>query len=176
MRQLEQEFHEPFQVARRVHPSHFYGSQLAEAVEHLSDLVEEAQELVERPRASGNQLAMRRGEDGSVQLAMDVSGFKPEDIKINLVGDHLSVEAKNESSGENSYSRSEIKRWFKLPEDCKVEDIKSNLTKDNKLMISLPSSKPAVEPARRSIPINVEPREAIKENKDAQPAKPADKK
>lgn len=108
-----------------------------------------------KKRVSHDEIAVKRTESGSLQLDLDVSDFKPEDLKIKLVDDNLIVEAVNENSGKNSYSRSHFKRWFKLPEDCKVEEIKSKLTEDNRLVIDLPSNRPAVEQKTRTIPIEM---------------------
>lgn len=111
-----------------------------------------------RPRAfkrRRDEAVVRRTESGDLQLALDVGEYKPEDLKIKLVDDNLVIEAASESSGEDSYRRSHFKRWFKLPEDCKLEEIKSKLTADNKLLIDLPGTKPQEEQGR-TIPIEME--------------------
>ena len=106
-------------------------------------------------RRNRGEAVLRRTESGGLQLALDVGGFKPEDLKIKLVDDNLVIEAMSESSGEDSYNRNQFKRWFKLPEDCKLDEIRSKLTEDHKLLIDLPSSKP-VESNTRTIPIEME--------------------
>lgn len=175
LRRLDDDFYDdwPLSVSQRRHPPFWtsddvIGKQVVDAMNKITDFAQEIDQLTHdvTPRLGGGDLLMKRTGDGSLQLALDVKDYKPEDIKINLVDNHLVIEARNESSGENSYHKSEFKRWFKLPENCKLEEIKSNLTKDNKLLISLPSTKPAIEQTKvRSIPINVDQREAVENKK-----------
>lgn len=110
-----------------------------------------------------DDVALTRTESGGLQLALDVSDFKPEDLKIKLQDDNLLIEAVSEHSGKDSYRRNHFKRWFKLPEDCKLEEIKSKLTEDNQLLIELPSSKP-IENHTRTIPIEMD--KSKKESQD----------
>lgn len=139
--------------------------EVVQAVNRLQDLVDDFDVPSSAERHDAGELTMKREQDGSLQLTMDVTGFKPEDLKIELVDDSLVVHGKSETSGENSFSKSEIKRWFKLPENCKVEDIKSNMTVDNKLLISLPSTKPANEQKKREIAITVDKRPQVEDAK-----------
>lgn len=114
---------------------------------------------------------VRRTESGGLQLALDMSDYKPEDLKIRLVEDNLVIEAESESSGKDSYNKSQFKRWFRLPEDVKVDEIKSTLTDGNKLVIDLPLSKP-IESSERTIPIQIEKTPSVtnesKENRQIQ--------
>lgn len=107
------------------------------------------------PKRRRSDSIVKRTESGGLQLALDVSDYKPEDLKIKLVDDNLVVEAISESSAEDSYSRNHFKRWFKLPQDCKLEDIRSKLTRDNKLVIELPTKKPLGQKGQ-NIPIEME--------------------
>lgn len=132
--------------------------QMSEAVDRMNEFAEELDSLDSwvGARRRKPQAVVQRTESGGLQLALDVDGFKPEDLKIKLVDDNLVVEALNETSGEDSYHKNQFKRWFKLPEDCKFEEIKSKLTNDNRLLIDLPSNKPAVEQKTRQIPIEMD--------------------
>lgn len=144
--------------------------QMAEAVNRMQEFAEDLDALDSlvsrswdqddlRPTKSkklANREMMKRTESGGLQLALDVAGFKPEELKIKLVDDNLVVEALSESSGENSYQRSHFKRWFKLPEGCKLEEIKSKLTSDSRLLIDLPTNKQIEQNQARSIPIEME--------------------
>lgn len=136
-------------------------NRMQEFAEDLEALDAIAGRLVERdnnrPRkvkARREDMALKRTEDGGIQLALDVNDFKPEDLKIKLVDDNLVVEASSESSGKDSYRRSHFKRWFKLPEGCKTDEIKSKLTEDNRLLIDLPTEQP-LEDKARTIPIEM---------------------
>lgn len=115
--------------------------------------------LAKRVR-SGDNCAVRRTESGGLQLALDVADYKPEDLKIKLEDDNLVIEANNEQSSENSYQKSHFKRWFKLPDGCDPDSIRSRLTSDGRLLVDLPNPKP-IENNTKEIPIQVERREAV---------------
>lgn len=134
--------------------------QMASTFNRMQEFVQDMEALdeftnrLEDSKPGRGEAVVRRTESGGLQLALDVADFKPEDLKIKLVDDHLVVEAENESSGRDSYRKSHFKRWFRLPEDCKIEDIKSKLTDDDKLVIDLPLNKP-IESQARTIPIEM---------------------
>lgn len=107
-----------------------------------------------------------RTEDGNLQMAMDVSQYKPEEINVRLCDDKLVVEAKTESSENDSYHKSEFKRWLKLPADCKHEAIKSTLTPDRKLLIEVPMLKPIADNRSRTIPIDIQQKPAVESGQD----------
>lgn len=97
-----------------------------------------------------------RTEDGTLQMAIDVSQYKPEEVKVKLCDDNLVIEARTESSENDSYHKSEFKRWLKLPQDVKQEAIKSTLTPDKKLVIEVPCNKPIQADRSRNIPIDIQ--------------------
>jgi HSP20 family molecular chaperone IbpA len=97
-----------------------------------------------------------RSEDGTLQVALDVSQFKPEEVNVKLCDDNLVIEAKTESSENDSYHKAEFKRWLKLPQDVKHEAIKSTMTADKKLVIEVPCHKPIQAERSRNIPIDVQ--------------------
>uniref|UniRef100_A0A6G1S607 Heat shock protein Hsp-16.1/Hsp-16.11 n=1 Tax=Aceria tosichella TaxID=561515 RepID=A0A6G1S607_9ACAR len=143
--------------------------QMARAINQVQELVEEMDRMDDwvsrfddsRHRRREPEALVQRTESGNLQLALDMSDFKPEDLKIKLVDDNnLLVEAESESSGKDSYNKSHYKRWFRLPEDVKVDEIKSKLTDGNKLVIDLPLNKP-LESSERTIPIQMEKKQSI---------------
>lgn len=135
-------------------------------MQELADDINQMESLISRydvenwpersTRSTVDNCIVKRTESGGLQLSLDVGEFKPEDLKISLVDDnHLVIEATSESSGENSYQKSHFKRWFKLPDDCKLDQIKSKLTEDKKLLVELPTNKPLKDRNSRTIPIEM---------------------
>lgn len=146
--------------------------QMANTLNKMQEFVDDFEHLDEFANRLENKrrqddAVVKRTETGGLQLSLNVTDFKPEELKIKLVDDHLVVEAENETSGENSYRKSHFKRWFRLPEDCKVDEIKSKLTADDKLVIDLPLNKP-IESNARSIPIEVAKKPAVTQNGNQQ--------
>lgn len=101
-------------------------------------------------------LKTSRTEDGNLQVAVDVAQYKPEEVQVKLCDDHLVVEAKTENAENDSYHKSELKRWIKLPADVKQEGIKSCLGPDGKLLIHVPMNKPIADSTSRTIPIEIQ--------------------
>uniref|UniRef100_A0A0K0G009 Protein lethal(2)essential for life (inferred by orthology to a D. melanogaster protein) n=1 Tax=Strongyloides venezuelensis TaxID=75913 RepID=A0A0K0G009_STRVS len=90
-----------------------------------------------------------------ISLKFDVSQFKPEELSINVVDGVLVIEGKHEQmdDGKGIVSRHFIRK-FRLPENLKAEDIKSELSKEGMLAIEgkcLDHEKTKV----KSIPIDV---------------------
>lgn len=109
-----------------------------------------------------------RGEDGTLQVALDVSQFKPEEVNVKLCDNNLVVEAKTESSENDSYHKAEFKRWLRLPQDVKHDAIKSTMTPDKKLVIEVPCHKPIQSDRSRTIPIDVQKPQAVEGDKKQQ--------
>lgn len=177
----------PAAKVRRVHPSYEsplsimddMNRQMVQAFNKMQEVAEDLgnfeAELLEKEnqgnrgvkrRRQDQEALVQRTESGGLQLALDVREFKPEDLKIKLVDDNLVVEGVSEVSGKDSYKRNHFKRWFKVPEDCKLDEIKSKLTNDNKLLIELPMNKPAIEEKAREIPIENQRRQKPAEIKN----------
>ena len=112
---------------------------------------------------------MNRTEDGHLQVALDVAQYKPEEINVKLCDNNLVVEAKTETSENDSYHKAEFKRWIRLPEDVKHDAIKSTFTNDSKLVIDVPVNKPIDNSRSRSIPVNVE-KPSVEDKKQDQKA------
>ncbi|KAK6014584.1 Hsp20/alpha crystallin family protein [Ostertagia ostertagi] len=91
-------------------------------------------------------------DDGSkLAISLDVSKFKPDELKVNIDGRTLTIEGKQEiTEGSNYTSRSFLRRWT-LPEDVDVEQIRSTLSENGQLAIEVPKPKPAI--TARNIPI-----------------------
>ncbi|KHJ93944.1 Hsp20/alpha crystallin family protein [Oesophagostomum dentatum] len=104
-------------------------------------------------------------DESKLSLTLDVSQFKPEELKVNLEGRTLIVEGKQETEDEQSYSmRSFVRHWV-LPDNVDIEQIHSSLTSEGSLVIEAPKIVKPVKTAR-SIPI-------LKAPEEKEPAKSA---
>ena len=91
--------------------------------------------------------------DGSrkFQLAFDMRGFEPEEVKIKTQNGTLTISAKKEKKADNSYSLHEFSQSYSLPEGLKTDDLKSTYSESGVLSIEAPL--PKVEPKDRQIQI-----------------------
>ncbi|KAJ1359970.1 hypothetical protein KIN20_018806 [Parelaphostrongylus tenuis] len=86
-------------------------------------------------------------------VSLDVSKFKPENLKVNINGRCLTVEGKEELEEENGYSMRAFTRQFVLPEDVNLDAIRSSLTDSGQLSVEVPKLAKPLESGGRSIPI-----------------------
>lgn len=135
-------------------------NELQNVMEGVNDAIDQYQNSLTKDLAVGG-MRMQRKEDGNLQVAVDVSQFKPEEVHVKLCDDNLVVEGKTETSQNDSYHKAEFKRWIKLPADVKHDAIKSTLTHDNRLVIDVPVNKPIQDARSRSIPIQVQKQPAV---------------
>ncbi|WKY02774.1 hypothetical protein Q1695_016220 [Nippostrongylus brasiliensis] len=93
-------------------------------------------------------------DDKKFAVTLDVSQFKPEELKVNLDGRVLVVEGRQQQKDDKSFmSRSFIRSWC-LPEEVDLNGLKTELTNDGKLVIEAPKNPPASGSNRRNIPIS----------------------
>ncbi|CAD6192744.1 unnamed protein product [Caenorhabditis auriculariae] len=83
-------------------------------------------------------------------LNLDVSHFRPEELKVHLDGRTVTVEGSHESHTEHGTTKRSFVRSFLLPEDVDIAAVHSSLTNDGHLAIEAPK---AATSRGRSIPI-----------------------
>ncbi|KAK6027748.1 Hsp20/alpha crystallin family protein [Ostertagia ostertagi] len=106
-------------------------------------------------------------DDKKFAISLDVSQFKPEELKVNLDGRLLTVEGKQECKNENSFMArydQMLQSYVKLmppfsgrssalgvfPEDVNLEGLKTELSDKGKLTIEAPKNP---NTSKKSIPI-----------------------
>ena len=114
-------------------------------------------------------------DDGKFETKLDVSGFKPEEIKIQLHGKELIVCGKRTlEDGRANRSRGFSHRVL-LPEDVVVSSVRSRLSKEGLLMVEA-SRDPALLPRERAVDVLLETNETEDEPKPFTRNEPADTK
>merc|ERR1712038_1560696 len=97
-------------------------------------------------------------EKDKMEVTLDTSGYKPDELKVEIKGGELCVEGKHEErsqSGEVMVSR-QFSRRFGLPQNVKKEDIVSNLSQDGVMVITMPKEQRIEEVERGNTPIQVD--------------------
>ncbi|XP_017464914.1 PREDICTED: heat shock protein 23-like [Rhagoletis zephyria] len=101
--------------------------------------------------APGNQLLQLNknlpiatvGKDG-FQANLDVQQFKPSELTVKVVDDHIVVEGKHEEQeDEHGYISRHFVRRYALPKGYKADKVVSTLSSDGVLTVNVP--KPAIE-------------------------------
>ncbi|KAJ1349297.1 hypothetical protein KIN20_004789 [Parelaphostrongylus tenuis] len=86
-------------------------------------------------------------------VSLDVSQFKPENLKVNIDGHRLTIEGKEELKEDNGYSMRSFTRQFVLPGDVNLDAIRSSLSDKGQLSVEAPKLARSSESAGKSIPI-----------------------
>merc|ERR1712038_768417 len=85
-----------------------------------------------------DQIIRVKDDDAKFELSLDTHGFRPDEIKVNVAGGVLGVEAKHEEKGDNKFVLRQFSRKYTLPEGCEATRVNSNLSSDGVLVISAP--------------------------------------
>ncbi|EYC22514.1 hypothetical protein Y032_0017g3398 [Ancylostoma ceylanicum] len=90
-------------------------------------------------------------DDKKFAVTIDVSQFRPEELKVNLDGRCLTVEGKQEQKDDRSFmARSFVRSWT-LPEDANLEALRTELSDRGQLTIEAP--KTGTSGTKKNIPI-----------------------
>ncbi|CAP25265.1 Protein CBG04592 [Caenorhabditis briggsae] len=88
--------------------------------------------------------------DNTFSVQVDVSHFKPEDLKIQLDGRELKIEGSQETKSDHGFTKRSFSKMILLPEDADLSSVKSAISNEGKLQIEAPKK----TNTSRSIPIN----------------------
>jgi len=95
--------------------------------------------------------------DQKLEISLDTSGYKPEELKVQVKDGELCVEGKHEEKSEAGHVMVSRKfcRRFGLPQGSKKEAVESNLSQDGVMVITVPKEK-KIEEVRGAEQIPVE--------------------
>ncbi|GMR54302.1 hypothetical protein PMAYCL1PPCAC_24497 [Pristionchus mayeri] len=86
-------------------------------------------------------------------VSVDVSHFKPDEIKVNLNGNELTIEGEHEEkTDQHGTIKRSFVRKFVLPEDTNLDSLRSSLSDKGHLTIEAPKKTQALTQSR-AIPI-----------------------
>jgi len=108
------------------------------------DLRDKMSPMLSAPGGGADEVIKVDDADGKFEVTLDVSQFKPEELKVTTVNDILSVEGCHAEKSDNSGASSSVMRQFSrkwtLPKGCKADDVVSNLSSDGILMVTAPKN------------------------------------
>ncbi len=98
---------------------------------------EETKELLVN---ADNQDVKIKNDDNCFEVSLNTSNYSPEEIKVDVVNDSLTIEGNHEEKANND-SKYVVRRFIRsypLPSGCKKESVTTNISKDGMLKISAP--------------------------------------
>ena len=121
----------------------------------------------------GSKLLEEKEDDGKFEIKLDVSGFKPEEIKVQIRGNELSVSGKHKSEDGEVYRSRRYSRRIVLPDDVVLGSVSSRLSKEGLLTIEA-SRDPALLISERAVDVTMETDEPEDEPKPSTSAETAE--
>ena len=94
-------------------------------------------------------------DDGKFAVKLDLSGFKQEEIKVQLRGQELTITGKHRSEDGGFHLSRDYSRRILLPDDADLSSVTSRLSKEGLLTIEAPRD-PALLPCERSVDVTME--------------------
>ena len=108
-------------------------------------------------------------DDDKFVVRLNLRGFKPEEIKVQLRGHELTVTGKHRAEEDGSYLSRDYSRRVLLPDDAELSSVTSRLTKKGLLTIEV-ARDPALLPSERNVELSMEVDEPHPEEEEKQGA------
>lgn len=99
------------------------------------------------------QMVRMTNDEKKFELSLDTHEFKPNEIKVNVNGNVLSVEAKHEEKADDHFLSRQFSRKYTLPEGCEAHKVQSNLSADGVLLITAPKKPSLKQVESTAIPV-----------------------
>ncbi|VDM62559.1 unnamed protein product [Angiostrongylus costaricensis] len=104
----------------------------------------------------GNETQQMINDDKKFAVSLDVSQFRPEELKVHLEGRELTIEGNQEHKSEDCFmNRTFVRKWT-LPEDVDVDALRTQLTDKGHLCVEAPKVDESGS-KKRNIPIMAAP-------------------
>ncbi|CAK9803868.1 Protein lethal(2)essential for life [Anthophora quadrimaculata] len=99
------------------------------------------------------------------QVTLDVQQFDPEEVTVKVSGNNVVVEGKHEERQDEHgwISRQFVRKYF-VPEQCDIDQLKSNLSSDGVLTITAPRKEPETQQNERIVKIQMTGQPAIRDD------------
>merc|ERR1712198_67180 len=85
-------------------------------------------------------------DEAKMEVRIDASEYKPEELKVSVQSGRLLVEEKHEDRKEDgsAYVKKSFSRSYTLPKEAQADQMVSNLSSQGVLVITTPKSAPAI--------------------------------
>jgi len=90
-----------------------------------------------------SNLISLKDDDSKMEISLNTSGYKPSELRVNVVDDEISIEGRHEerSEGGQTMISRQFSRRYNLPLEAVVSEVESNLSQDGILVVTIPKEK-----------------------------------
>jgi HSP20 family molecular chaperone IbpA len=98
-------------------------------------------------KGKDSEVIRTKEDNEKMEVSLDTAQYRPNELKVTVVGDMICVEGKHEEKAEDGSRMvaSQFVRKYSLPKGAKPEDVTSNLSSDGVLVITAKKPNPAIE-------------------------------
>ncbi|CAF0882186.1 unnamed protein product [Adineta steineri] len=80
----------------------------------------------------------KRAHTDKFRVTLDVTGYKPEDLSVKVIGRKLFIDGKQELRDGEDFSTKEMRKTYELPDNASLEHMTSFLTAKGTLVVEFP--------------------------------------
>merc|ERR1712121_507643 len=93
-----------------------------------------------------------------MEISLNTTGYKPDELKVNVSNGELSIEGKHEEKTESGQTMvfRQFSKKYSLPSEAKLTEVVSNLSQDGVMVITVPKEKRIQEIKEDNKNLNVE--------------------
>jgi len=90
-----------------------------------------------------SNLISLKDDDSKMEISLNTSGYKPNELRVNVVDDEISIEGRHEEKSEGGHTMisRQFSRRYNLPLEAMVSEVESNLSQDGILVVTIPKEK-----------------------------------
>ncbi|VDO90041.1 unnamed protein product [Heligmosomoides polygyrus] len=88
----------------------------------------------------GNQTKEFVNDEKKFAVSLDVSHFKPEELKVELEGRDLTIEGVQEVKTDHGYMKKSFVHKWALPEDCDLDAVHTQIDNEGHLTVEAPKT------------------------------------
>ncbi|CAD5232960.1 unnamed protein product [Bursaphelenchus xylophilus] len=104
-------------------------------------------------------------EQGDLKFECDASGFKPEELDVNVHGHNLTIQGVHKEEKDGEKVERQFQRVVRLPKHVEMEEIKCELDEQGKLTVNVPKVAAIEEKKSTNIPIQMKKQDAVEGGK-----------
>jgi len=102
------------------------------------------------------EVEVNQNDPKELKLTFDLNDYKPNELKVTVLDNVLKVEAKHEETSDGNHVSRHFVRSYVLPDEYKIHEVQSSLSKSGKLAVTIPKKNLADATNSRNITIKME--------------------
>jgi len=102
------------------------------------------------------EVEVNQNDSKELKLTFDLNDYKPNELKVTVLDNVLKVEAKHEETSDGNHVSRNFVRSYVLPDEYKIHEVQSSLSKSGKLAVTIPKKNLADATNSRNITIKME--------------------